>query len=121
MGTKVVLNIYDLSPINDYLYTIGFGLHHSGVEIQGSEYSFASGGGIFSSTPKDAPGAIFRESIEMGVFEGSTSDIQSTIDDLRNDLDQTLIILYIKIVIILLMHSVGPCYVNLYLVIVTDL
>jgi len=85
MGTKVILNVYDLSPINDYLYTIGFGLHHTGVEIQGSEYSFAGGGGIFSSTPKDAPGAIFRESIEMGVFEGSNSDIQSAIDDLRND------------------------------------
>ncbi len=33
------------------------GLHHSGVEVLGREYSFASGGGIFDSTPKDAPGA----------------------------------------------------------------
>ena len=52
----VVLNIYDLSPANDYLYPIGFGLHHSGVEILGVEYSFASGGGIFESRPKVAPG-----------------------------------------------------------------
>lgn len=39
------------------------GIHHSGVEILGREYSFASGGGIFDSSPKDAPGAKFRESI----------------------------------------------------------
>jgi len=54
----VVLNIYDLSPANDYLYPIGFGLHHSGVEILGVEYSFASGGGIFESRPKVAPGML---------------------------------------------------------------
>lgn len=34
---------YDLSPANEFLYTIGMGLHHSGVEISGREYSFASG------------------------------------------------------------------------------
>lgn len=32
-GTKVILNIYDLTPANDALWTVGFGLHHSGVEI----------------------------------------------------------------------------------------
>jgi len=85
MGTKVIVNLYDLSPINDYLYSIGFGLHHTGVEIAGSEYSFAGGGGVFSSTPRDAPGAKYRDSIDMGVFEGSSSDIQSVIDDLRSD------------------------------------
>lgn len=30
---------YDLSPVNDYLYAIGMGVHHSGVEILGREYS----------------------------------------------------------------------------------
>ena len=37
-GTKVILNVYDLSPANDMLYSIGMGLHHSGVEILGKEY-----------------------------------------------------------------------------------
>ena len=55
------------------------GLHHSGVEILGREYSFASGGGIFDSTPKDAPGAKFRESIELGAFDGGSSELQSAI------------------------------------------
>jgi hypothetical protein len=55
------LNVYDLSPANDYLHPIGFGLHHSGVEILGTEYTFASGAGIFNHSPQDAPGAKFRE------------------------------------------------------------
>ena len=73
------INSYDLSPANDYLYAMGMGLHHSGVEILGREYSFASGGGIFDSSPKDAPGAKFRESIELGAFEGGSAELQSAI------------------------------------------
>lgn len=85
MGTKVVLNIYDLSAANDFLYSIGMGLHHSGVEILGKEYSFASGGGVFDSSPKEAPGARFRESIELGAFDGGSSELSSAISDLRDE------------------------------------
>mmetsp|Transcript_12610 Transcript_12610/g.21365 ORF Transcript_12610/g.21365 Transcript_12610/m.21365 type:complete len:245 (+) Transcript_12610:113-847(+) len=85
MGTVVLLNVYDLSPANEYLYSMGMGLHHSGVEILGKEYSFASGGGVFDSTPKEAPGAKFRESIELGSFEGGSAEVSSAISDLRGD------------------------------------
>lgn len=44
VGTKVFLNVYDLAPANEFLYPVGFGFHHSGIEVLGSEYSFASGG-----------------------------------------------------------------------------
>jgi hypothetical protein len=37
---------------------IGLGFFHTGVEIAGDEFSFASGAGVFSSTPRDAPGAF---------------------------------------------------------------
>ncbi|MBA0752582.1 hypothetical protein Gogos_001403 [Gossypium gossypioides] len=30
--TKLVLNIYDLTPMNNYSYWIGFGIFHSGIE-----------------------------------------------------------------------------------------
>jgi len=85
MGTKVFLNVYDLSPANDVLYNIGFGLHHSGVEILGTEYSFASGAGIFEDRPKEAGGAKFRESIELGAFEGGQAEARTIIGDLRSD------------------------------------
>ena len=77
--------MYDLSPANNMLYAIGFGLHHSGVEIMGDEYSFASGAGIFQSIPKDAPGAQFRESIELGHFDGGTQELKTAISEVRND------------------------------------
>lgn len=65
--------------------SIGMGLHHSGVEILGKEYSFASGGGIFDSSPKEASGAKFREAIELGAFDGGSSELQSAISDLRDE------------------------------------
>ena len=40
---------------------------------------FASGGGIFDSSPKDAPGATFRESIELGTFEGGSAELNAAI------------------------------------------
>jgi hypothetical protein len=85
IGTKVWLNVYDLHPANDYLCTVGFGLHHSGVEIQGSEYSFASGAGIYDSgTPQVAPGAKLRERIDMGQFEGGSAQLKKALEDLRD-------------------------------------
>ena len=83
--TKVHLNLYDLSPANDCLYPLGFGMHHSGVEILGSEYSFASGGGIFESSPGEAPGARFRERIDLGSFDGGSVELKSVLDNLRGN------------------------------------
>lgn len=85
MGTVVKLNIYDLSPANDCLYAAGIGLHHSGVEIMGTEYTFASGSGIFEMQPKDGQGAKFRESLELGSFEGGSSEVRNAINDLRSN------------------------------------
>lgn len=86
-GIHVYLNVYDLSPMNQYLYPCGIGFHHSGVEIMGSEYSFASGAGVFSNTPKQAPGALFREQVLIGKFTDahSVSDISKIIDEMKLD------------------------------------
>lgn len=85
MPTKVYLNLYDLSPANEYLYSIGLGLHHSGVEILGSEYSYASGAGIFEMPPKVAPGARFRTQIEMGAFDGGEALVKAALSELREE------------------------------------
>ena len=85
-GTVVVLNVYDLSPVNEScLYTLGLGVHHSGIEIQGVEYSFASGGGIFDAPPKQVPNARFRESIQMGSFDGGESEVRRALRELAED------------------------------------
>jgi len=84
MGTKVYLNVYDLSPANDCLHPAGMGLHHSGVEISGVEYSFGSGGGIYEAVPREgAPGARFRERLELGSYEGGSTELRTALDELR--------------------------------------
>lgn len=78
-----MLNVYDLTPANDYLVPVGLGLHHSGVEILGREYSFGSGGGIFDGAPKEAAGARFRFQIDLGAFDGGSKELNKALDDLR--------------------------------------
>lgn len=82
-NAKVIANIYDLNDNNDLLLNFGVGLFHSGVQIGGQEYTFASGSGIFTHSPKEAGGARFRESVEIGTYTGSNSDIESILSSLR--------------------------------------
>eukprot|EP01041_Mallomonas_annulata_P009303 gene9303-19310_t len=86
-GFAVILNVYDLNDVNQYLYHWGLGVYHSGVEVCGVEYTFGGGGGIFYTEPKNAPGAKHRESIPMGTFNGTTRDLESIVNDLRGDFD----------------------------------
>lgn len=81
----MLLNVYDLSPSNDYLFPVGMGLHHSGVEIAGREYSYGSQGGIYEGPPRQAPGARFRCQIDMGTFDGGTQELNKALDELRHN------------------------------------
>ena len=45
-GTKIYLNVYDLTSINYYLHSFGLGAYHSGVQIDCLEYSFGHHEGI---------------------------------------------------------------------------
>ncbi|CAM9366015.1 unnamed protein product [Pylaiella littoralis] len=83
--TEVKLNVYDLSPVNEFGHPIGLGVFHSGLEVDGREYTFAGGGGIFDHDPRKAPGARFRESVSMGSFSGGSSVLRGAIDSLRED------------------------------------
>lgn len=44
--------MYDLSPVNEFGHPIGLGVFHSGLEVDGREYTFAGGGGIFDHDPR---------------------------------------------------------------------
>ncbi|POM80310.1 hypothetical protein PHPALM_1870 [Phytophthora palmivora] len=85
--TAVTLNIYDLVEANEFMAPLGFGIFHSGVEIAGEEFSYASGAGVFSSSPKQAPGAKFRESIDMGFFEGGFQEAHRLAYSLSSDFE----------------------------------
>ncbi|XP_057793937.1 deSI-like protein At4g17486 [Salvia miltiorrhiza] len=72
-STPVYLNVYDLTPMNGYVYWAGLGIFHSGVEVHGVEYAFGahdySSSGVFEVEPRQCPGFKFRKSI----FVGTTS------------------------------------------------
>ncbi|CAA6657555.1 unnamed protein product [Spirodela intermedia] len=69
-NAPVYLNVYDLTPVNGYVYWAGFGIFHSGVEVHGVEYAFGahdySTSGVFEVEPRQCPGFKFRKSIFMG-------------------------------------------------------
>ncbi|XP_075476745.1 deSI-like protein At4g17486 isoform X2 [Primulina tabacum] len=66
----VYLNIYDVTPLNAYLYWAGIGVFHSALEVHGVEYAFGAldypTSGIFEVEPRHCPGFRFRKSIYMG-------------------------------------------------------
>lgn len=66
----VYLNVYDLTPLNGYVYWAGVGIFHSGVEVHGVEYAFGSHdhstSGVFEVEPRQCPGYRFRKSIFVG-------------------------------------------------------
>ncbi|GAV85050.1 DUF862 domain-containing protein [Cephalotus follicularis] len=75
------LNVYDLTPMNNYLYWFGLGIFHSGIEVHGMEYGFGaheySTTGVFEVEPRACPGFIFRRSVLLGSVNMSHSDFLS--------------------------------------------
>ncbi|XP_051114632.1 deSI-like protein At4g17486 [Andrographis paniculata] len=82
------LNIYDLTPVNNYLYWFGCGIFHSGVEAHGLEYGFGAHeyptSGVFEVEPRSCPGFIFRRSIVLGSIDLSHSEFKSFMEHLSN-------------------------------------
>ncbi|WOL07159.1 hypothetical protein Cni_G15897 [Canna indica] len=83
--THVYLNVYDLTPINKYLYWFGLGIFHSGIEVHEMEYGFGAHdyptSGVFQVEPKSCPGFVFRRSVWLGTTNMSHSEFRSFIED----------------------------------------
>ncbi|KHN44096.1 UPF0326 protein [Glycine soja] len=85
-GSLVYLNVYDLTPANNYLYAFGVGIFHSGIEVHGMEYGFGAHeyptSGIFEVEPRSCPGFIFRCSVLLGRNDMSYSEFRSFMERL---------------------------------------
>ena len=81
---KIYLNVYDLSPINSFVYPMGLGFYHSGLEVFGKEYTFGGGGGVFDMKPKDLDEIPLRESILIGETWKSFRDIDYMVFKLKD-------------------------------------
>ncbi|KAL3685788.1 hypothetical protein R1sor_003810 [Riccia sorocarpa] len=85
----VYLNVYDLTPMNGYVYWVGMGIFHSGIEVHGSEYAFGAHdfptSGVFEVEPRSCPGFTFRRSILMGTTGLSPQEIRNFIETVADD------------------------------------
>jgi len=81
----VIVNVYDLQnpQVNDLLFPLGLGIYHSGISVHGTEYTFGSGGGVFSHEPKSAPSAHFRCSIVLGEVDADSREVESIVESMK--------------------------------------
>ncbi|CAH2078776.1 unnamed protein product [Thlaspi arvense] len=84
--TPVYLNVYDLTPVNNYLYWFGIGIFHSGIEAHGLEYCYGAHeyptSGVYEVEPRSCPGFIFRRSVLLGTTSMSRSDFRTYMEKL---------------------------------------
>ncbi|KAK1305638.1 DeSI-like protein [Acorus calamus] len=77
---QLYLNVYDLTPVNNYLYWFGFGIFHSGIEVHGTEYAFGAHeyptSGVFEVEPKSCPGFVYRRSVWLGTTDMSRTEFR---------------------------------------------
>ncbi|GAB4828314.1 hypothetical protein Ancab_035310 [Ancistrocladus abbreviatus] len=87
--TQVVLNVYDLTPLNQYTYWFGFGIFHSGIEVHGMEYGFGAhdfpASGVFELEPRSCPGFLYRCSIPLGQISMPPSEFRTFIENVASE------------------------------------
>ncbi|CAA2960656.1 deSI At4g17486 [Olea europaea subsp. europaea] len=88
-AVPVYLNVYDLTPMNEYAYWLGLGIYHSGVQVHGIEYAFGahehSTTGIFEVEPKQCPGFTFRKSILVGRTDLGPKEVHAFMEKLSDE------------------------------------
>ncbi|TNV75520.1 hypothetical protein FGO68_gene7765 [Halteria grandinella] len=91
-GYEIILNVYDLSPDSmgkHFLTMAGIGFFHSGLEINGVEYTYGgnfthSGTGMYTQSPLMVPeGVKYKESYLLGEIK-DLSKIQQTIEMVKD-------------------------------------
>ena len=80
-GGLVRVNVYDLTPRNKYLFPMGLGFYHSGVEVRGREYMFGEDG-VIAHPPRAIDN--FRQSVVVGELDDD-QHISTIIALLRNE------------------------------------
>lgn len=105
--TQVILNVYDLTPLNNYMGWFGFGIFHSGIEVYGMEYGFGahdfSISGVFEVEPKSCPGLSIDVPSHWVASANRLLNFELSLKVLLLSIMVTPIILFPRIVIISLM------------------
>ncbi|URD89991.1 hypothetical protein MUK42_28550 [Musa troglodytarum] len=87
--SPVVLNVYDLTPLNNYVRWLGIGIFHSGIEVHELEYGFGEHdlptSGVFEVEPKTCPGFLYRCSILLGHTSMPPSEFHAFIESIATE------------------------------------
>lgn len=87
--TPIYLNVYDLTPMNKYVYWFGLGIFHSGISAHGAEYAFGahdySTSGVFEVSPKECPGFTFRGEVLLGTTSLNAAEFRSFIEQCADE------------------------------------
>lgn len=87
----VILNVYDLFNINEYVGPLGLGIFHTGIQVYGSEYTYGghsfAHSGIFEMAPRSAEQELgdnfhYRESIHLGYTQFTRDEVIRIVDQL---------------------------------------
>ncbi|KAG0582829.1 hypothetical protein KC19_3G089400 [Ceratodon purpureus] len=85
----IYLNVYDLTPMNGYVYWVGLGIFHSGIECHKAEYAFGAHdyptSGVFEVEPKHCPGFTFRRSVQLGTTSLNAAEFRSFIEQCADE------------------------------------
>lgn len=93
-GTPIYLNVYEPAGKNQGSVA-GFGIYHTGVEINGVEYCFAGGtgldftdvrSGVMEQTPKTTPDRSqwkFKESVELGRVKWTSKQFSDLLKEMQ--------------------------------------
>lgn len=82
----IYVNIYRLFPASKYLEPIGWGIHHSGVEVFGVEYGYGrgpEGTGLFQVPPRSYGVGECRETVELGETMLSEREVELVMEELE--------------------------------------
>ena len=82
MQENIYLNVYDIHPINNYIWNIGLGTYHSAIEIYKKEYTFNKNG-IIKIKAKSLSEIPLRQSILIG----NTNKLEDEIDTIVNSMN----------------------------------
>ncbi|BFZ54393.1 hypothetical protein PYCC9005_001428 [Savitreella phatthalungensis] len=92
--TSVSINVYDLLPsswLSGALWSVGLGINHSGVVVDGREWQFGGHDmdgvtGVFCTEPRDVPAdATYKTTLAVGVCRLSMQEIGDVLDQMRHE------------------------------------
>ncbi|CAJ1018191.1 putative PPPDE putative peptidase domain containing protein [Leishmania utingensis] len=78
----VFVNVYDILKFNSWLWSVGIGVHHVGIQVYDAEYQFGrcdEGSGVRVVEPRHSSPHIFREQFYVGQTQLSALAVQELV------------------------------------------